>query len=265
MERNHRTTNTMNITNELIATLQGIKDGKEAQWQTATGAWLPVETHSGALGLASQGYPIRLKPFVPTPPEGYRLLGEDERIGWLPNGSQYWISGSGRWQSVGIPWCSTAAASIHAPIAVPIAPPESSLAGRFDIETIEQAFFNYDTDGSEMTASSWEKRRSQWKAFKAYISAHPRQEIGDRSAIAPPEQPKPEYVPWTFETRPMECVWVYKKGFITDRLIIGWRDDGVIVAGYDDPFSYSAVFDLFLQRDGTPCGFQATKAPPSPR
>ena len=58
----------------------------------------------------------------------------------------------------------------------------SALAGTFDIEAIEQAFFNHDHNGSEPAPGQWEKRRDQWRSFKTYLAAHPRQEITGRDA-----------------------------------------------------------------------------------
>ena len=58
----------------------------------------------------------------------------------------------------------------------------SVLAGTFDIEAIEQAFFNHDHDGSEPAPGQWEKRRDQWRSFRAYLAAHPRQETSGRDA-----------------------------------------------------------------------------------
>ena len=57
----------------------------------------------------------------------------------------------------------------------------SALAGTFDIEAIEQAFFNHDHDGSEPAPGQWEKRRDQWRNFKVYLAAHPRQEVTPES------------------------------------------------------------------------------------
>jgi hypothetical protein len=56
------------------------------------------------------------------------------------------------------------------------------LAGTFDIEAIEQAFFNHDHDGAEPAPGQWEERRDQWRSFKSYLAAHPRQEISGRDA-----------------------------------------------------------------------------------
>ena len=71
----------------------------------------------------------------------------------------------------------------------------SALAGTFDIEAIEQAFFNHDHDGSESAAGQWEKRRDQWRSFKVYLAAHPRQEVapertdGGCTSIVPDDSP----------------------------------------------------------------------------
>lgn len=68
----------------------------------------------------------------------------------------------------------------------PVAEPAGSvLAGRFDIETIEQAFFNHDHDGSEPGPDQWEKRCAKWRSFKAYLTAHPRQEIASERLAGP--------------------------------------------------------------------------------
>lgn len=62
-------------------------------------------------------------------------------------------------------------------------PAGSVLAGRFDIETIEQAFFNHDHDGSELSESKWQECRERWQSFKTYLAKHPRQEIKLERAI----------------------------------------------------------------------------------
>lgn len=69
--------------------------------------------------------------------------------------------------------------------AIPAVPPPAScsaLAGSFDIEAIELAFFNHDGEGAEPAPGQWEKRRDQWRSFKAYLAAHPRQEVSGRDA-----------------------------------------------------------------------------------
>lgn len=74
-------------------------------------------------------------------------------------------------------------------------PPCSALAGTFDIEAIEQAFFNHDHNGSEPAPGQWEKRRDQWRSFKTYLAAHPRQEVapertdGGCTPIVPDDSP----------------------------------------------------------------------------
>jgi hypothetical protein len=73
--------------------------------------------------------------------------------------------------------------------------PCSALAGTFDIEAIEQAFFNHDHDGAEPAPGQWEKRRDAWRSFKAYLAAHPRQEVapertdGGCTPIVPDDSP----------------------------------------------------------------------------
>lgn len=63
------------------------------------------------------------------------------------------------------------------------------------------------------------------------------------------------YVPWSFETRPMEVVWVWKKGYISDRMITAWKDNCVEIGGYAVP-TYEELFQEWQQRDGSPCGQQ---------
>ncbi len=57
----------------------------------------------------------------------------------------------------------------------------SVLAGTFDIDAIETAFFNHDNDGGEPQYGEWEARRKQWCSFKAYLAKHPRQEVSDNA------------------------------------------------------------------------------------
>jgi len=64
-----------------------------------------------------------------------------------------------------------------------------------------------------------------------------------------PEPPKP----WDFNTRPKEMIWVYKKGYISDRLITAWCDDGVEIGNYAK-ITYEVLLREWLQRDGSPCG-----------
>jgi hypothetical protein len=65
----------------------------------------------------------------------------------------------------------------------------------FDIEAIEQAFFNHDHDGADSAPGQWEKRRDEWRSFKAYLGAHPKQEIapertdGGCTPIVPDDSP----------------------------------------------------------------------------
>ncbi len=64
---------------------------------------------------------------------------------------------------------------------------------------------------------------------------------------------------WRFKTAPRDrLVWVYKKGYITDRLITAWRDDGVEIGNYAK-VTYAELLKDWLQRDGSPCGPPAKK------
>lgn len=65
--------------------------------------------------------------------------------------------------------------------------------------------------------------------------------------------PVPVVRPWTFNTRPLGMTWVYKKGFISDRLITAWKDDGVEIGHYAF-VTYDELLAEWLQRDGSPCG-----------
>lgn len=78
--------------------------------------------------------------------------------------------------------------------------------------------------------------------------------LAQEAAEAPPAQVAAGWIPWDFNSRPRHLVWVYKKGYITDRLITAWRDDGVETGDYAK-ISYEELFDKWIRRDGkTPCG-----------
>lgn len=72
---------------------------------------------------------------------------------------------------------------------------------------------------------------------------------GSRVRLAP----IPVVKPWTFNTRPREIIWVFKKGYISDRLITAWKDDGVEVGNYAF-VTYGDLLADWLQRDGSICG-----------
>ena len=38
-----------------------------------------------------------------------------------------------------------------------------------ELEAVEAAFFNHDSDGSEGPESAWEARRLEWASFKKYL------------------------------------------------------------------------------------------------
>ena len=48
----------------------------------------------------------------------------------------------------------------------------AALCGTHDIESVETAFFNHDSNGSEPQPGQWEKRREQWRSFKGYLATH---------------------------------------------------------------------------------------------
>lgn len=66
-------------------------------------------------------------------------------------------------------------------------------------------------------------------------------------------KPKPTVIPWEFNTRPLGCVWVARKGYISDRLITAWKDDGAVIGDYES-LSYEKLLNDYVQRDGSPCG-----------
>jgi hypothetical protein len=179
----------MNITTELIETLQGIKDGKEAEFQDESKQWYPIRP-GHVFGVLSQEYPIRLKPFVPTPPEGYRLLGEGEK-------------------------------------------------------TDEQVWLN---DGRFWNGSEWGSRGCY--NYPKYHIAVP---------IAPPEPPKPEYVPWTARTFPMDApVWVRRKHFNGfEYLLVTISENGAYTAPSGPLIDWERLLSEWVQKDGKPCGTKA--------
>jgi hypothetical protein len=182
--QNHKTNITMNITDELIETLQGIKDGKEAEFQ-ADGQWFAIRP-GRVFSVLSQEYPIRLKPFVPTPPEGYRLVRRDEcSEAPLPDKVLYW-SGGGKWQPM-INWFP------YEFVAVP---------------------------------------------------------------IAPPEPPKPQYVPWTARTFPMDApVWVRRKHFNGfEYLLVTISENGAYTVPSGPLIDWERLLSEWVQKDGKPCG-----------
>ena len=68
----------------------------------------------------------------------------------------------------------------------------------------------------------------------------------------------PAVIPWDFNSRPREVVWVYRKGHITDSMITAWGDDCVVISTKNGPVTqtYRNLLENYLQRDGTPCGTQ---------
>lgn len=66
-------------------------------------------------------------------------------------------------------------------------------------------------------------------------------------------KPSPEPIPWSLEEHPGGVVWVKELAFSAEGLITRWRSDGVLISGYGF-ISYSDLFRLFTQFDGSPCG-----------
>lgn len=69
-------------------------------------------------------------------------------------------------------------------------------------------------------------------------------------------KPKPVTRPWDFNSRPREVVWVFRKGYITDSMIVAWGDDYVGI-GHKEliyKLSYQELFYNYKQRDGSVCG-----------
>lgn len=93
-------------------------------------------------------------------------------------------------------------------------------------------------------ATEWRERNDKSANEMARMLRH-----GYRVRLAP----VPVVRPWTFNTRPQELIWVYKKGFISDRLITAWKDDGVEIGHYAF-VTYDELLAEWLQRDGSPCG-----------
>lgn len=177
------------LTDELIETLKGIKEGKEWEY-LYEGQW-KKPTILNVWDCLGKDWLIRLKPFVPEPPLGYRLLTAEEKKGQWIEGAYYW------------------------------------------------------------SHTQWLKRTSNLHAGEG-CSANKMDHIA-----VPIEPPAPEYVPWTFETGPRDrLVWVHKKGYFTDRLIIAWRDNGVEIGHYGENVTvmYQDLFDNWLLQKNEPCG-----------
>lgn len=85
------------------------------------------------------------------------------------------------------------------------------------------------------------------------------------SAQPPTETPIQDATvkPWSFENRPHWPVWVYKKGFISDRLITAWKDDRVEIGNYAAP-SYEELLQDWVCSSSAPCGHTPTPLPINP-
>ena len=70
------------------------------------------------------------------------------------------------------------------------------------------------------------------------------------------KSPEKKVIPWTFNTRPKEPTFVYRKGYITDSMIVAWGDDVVVIAtkhGLID-VTYDELLSDWLRSGGSVCG-----------
>lgn len=108
------------LTDELIETLKGIKEGKE--WEVLfEGRW---ECPSLAVwSYLDREWSIRLKPFVPEPPEGYRLLEKEKCERQFIPGAWFWSNIRDAWQQLHSEEGFGCVATPTEHIAVPLTPP----------------------------------------------------------------------------------------------------------------------------------------------
>lgn len=231
----------MNITDELIETLRGIKDGKPWEY-SIRGDWLPVPQTRNVLDFLRLGLRIRLAP--PEPPEGYRLLQAKEKDGRWKDDTYCWIVHLNQWRKQG----SFAILEDH--IAVPIDPPQPDPGGWIpwhggecpvEPETMVEARLR---DGFKTQQRTAHKFRWRWEHTG---------ESGDIIAYRV-VQTAPEYVPWSLETFPTDRpVWVRHKnetGFIEEITVInvnGWHTKHRAGA-------WERLLEDYIQKDGSPCG-----------
>lgn len=65
-----------------------------------------------------------------------------------------------------------------------------------------------------------------------------------------------ELIPWEFNTRPKEPTFVYRKGYITDSMIVAWGDDVVVIATKHGLINvtYDELLSDWLRSGGSVCG-----------
>lgn len=63
-------------------------------------------------------------------------------------------------------------------------------------------------------------------------------------------------IPWEFNTRPKEPTFVYRKGYITDSMIVAWGDDVVVIPTKHGliKVTYDELLSDWLRSGGTACG-----------
>lgn len=63
-------------------------------------------------------------------------------------------------------------------------------------------------------------------------------------------------IPWEFNTRPKEPTFVYRKGYITDSMIVAWGDDVVVIATKHGliKVTYDELLSDWLRSGGIVCG-----------
>lgn len=133
----------------------------------------------------------------------------------------------------------------------------TQLAQPMTTETDDLSYYELELPKIIAGVRRWEKREWQSEGSQNWYCPGDQSERHLRDHIASNYRvrlaPVPVVKPWTFNTRPREIVWVYKKGFISDRLITAWKDDGVEIGHYAF-VTYDELLAEWLQRDGSPCG-----------
>lgn len=110
-----------------------------------------------------------------------------------------------------------------------------------------------DAIDAKLNRKPWQFRH---RSVEGWTDARDGCVIDTQSDLLYRPKPEPKVRPWSFETRPMDAVWVYRRHFITDSQIVAWGDDCVVIATKHGLLNqgYDQLFDDWLQRDGSPCG-----------
>lgn len=100
--------NSQEITDETFEILRRVQAGEEWEYSNNEIMWgNPESSDMNIFMCLGRGYRIRFRPFVPEPPEGYRLLTKEECKGqWIKDGKYWGYEGEGRyfWTSRQNPW-----------------------------------------------------------------------------------------------------------------------------------------------------------------